>query len=267
MQEFSIGDVMRITGLSRAAILYYEQKSLIHPRQNSDTGYRYYTVEDLSQVMFYQNMKQMDISVTDFADAIGGDGGNYSDVEALLMAKKQAYLRKISAYLNMVRYWDQAISFLHVMRDRPYFLSEQSSYAAWTYAFSDGKEKNKEVLRQWDDFFLQRNLCYFFDTEGIERRQFHFQRGIGCYADCALEPTPEMRKGLTYRAPQRSLALITAFDLREENFAPVFDVVENYLRAHHLKRNGAPWGHNSIRNDQAAQGRDNLFLWVPVTEI
>ena len=100
MQEFTIGDVMKITGLSRSSILYYEQQGLIHPVQKKDSRYRLYSIEDLTLVMFYQNMKQMEVSVADYAGVITETNqAFFPDVESMLLYKKQEYLQKIEAQL------------------------------------------------------------------------------------------------------------------------------------------------------------------------
>lgn len=265
MQEFSIGDVMRMTGLSRATILYYEQKGLIHPIQHAQSGYRGYSIEDLSLVMLYQNMKQMEISVGDFAGAIGGRGdGEIPDVETLLSRKKQIYLRKISAYLAMVRYWDQALAFLHMQRDgRKPVCTEQFNDAAWVLSFSEKTKETKKAMAHWDEYFLQRNLCYFFRQSNVENGVYTFERGMSCYVDCALELSSELQRGLHYKAPKRCLAFVMPFDFKEENFATVFSLVKERMEEHHVVMDGDPWGNFSIPEEKDGQS-NNLFLWVPV---
>ena len=266
MQEFSIGYVMNITGLSRATILYYEQKQLIHPKQDKDSRYRFYTMEDLTQIMFYQNMKQLEISVGDYAEALEGSG-SYPDIETLLNLKKHAYLKKISAELAMVRYWDQALSFMHILKESGIYYYEQPNYPAWTLNLSSQKKNCRDAIARWDDFFLQRNLCYFFSLEKIRNRDCSFDRGLSCYADCALELTPEIRQELEYKSPRRCLSLILPFDFREENFEPVFKTVNDILAERNLRISADPWGNFSIRDNQNQHGVNNLFLWIPVEDV
>ncbi|MBO5640053.1 MAG: MerR family transcriptional regulator [Oscillospiraceae bacterium] len=265
MQEFSIGDIMKITGLSRATILYYEQKELIHPRQDRDSRYRFYSIEDLTQIMFYQNMKQMEISVSDYAEAMDGSE-RYTDVEMMLSLKKQAYLKKIGAEMAMVRYWDQALSFMHILKGNGLFCIEQSSHPAWTLNLSQPKKNSREAIAHWDDFFYQRNLCYFFSRERLAAGDYTFDRGLSCYADCALELTPEIRQGLHYKSPRRCLSITLPFDFKEEDFAPVFEKVDRLLRERQLRINADPWGNFTIRDDRGQGDVNNLFLWIPVED-
>lgn len=271
MQEFSIGEVMKITGLARATILYYEQKGLVHPTQRKDSGYRYYSMDDLSRIMLYQNLKQIDVSVGEYADATpaGSDDSGY-DLEALLTQKKQQSLRKAMATLAMVRYWDQALEAMRTFSTRPgqrMIVNETTSYAAYTLRFDEAKTGNTSAaLTGWDAYFLQRNLCFFFTGAAVLKGDYSFTRGLSCYADCALDLPSGIRDGLHYKAPRRSLALTTPFDFQTEDFTHVFEDVKRILDERRLALDGNPWGNFSISAGKDADPPTSLFLWIPVRD-
>ena len=258
---------MRITGLSRATILYYETKQLIHPRQEKESGYRKYSIDDLSEVMFYQNMKQLDVSVGEYAMAAGKDHSEDGyDVETLLMLKKQDCMRKLGAYLAMIRYWDQALSFRQSIHGKGLYYAIQDSYETWALDLTERRfSQGTDMLKNWDKYFLQRNLSYFFRKEEIQAGNYRFYRGLSCYADCCvLALNQEKRKQLRFIPCRRCLTVIVPFDYKEENFALVFEDAQRVMREKKLRMCGDPWGHFSIRDDK--KGINYLFLWIPVED-
>ncbi len=267
MQEFSIGDVMKITGLSRATILYYESKNLIHPRQEKESGYRKYSIDDLSGVMFYQNMKQMDVSVGEYALASGKtDNVEGYDVETLLMMKKQECLKKLSAYMAMIRFWDQALDSLRSVYSNSLYCSIQDSYETWTLDINNYRAtQGTDMLKNWDKYFLQRNLSYFFRLENVQQGDYSFHRGLSCYADCCMRTlNQEKRNQLRFIPCRRCLAVIVPFDYKEENFLTVFEELKSVCHSKKMRMCGDPWGHFSTRDDK--KGINYLFLWIPVEE-
>ena len=271
MQEFSIGDLMRITGLSRATILYYEQKGLVHPVQRESSGYRYYSTADLAQVMLFQNLKQMDVSVGEYVEAVLPEEGGTGDIETLLFRKKQECLARISANLAMVKYWDQFLSHMHLAQDLQedgMEYGESLNYPAYTLDFSNLRDSyGTKALSRWDDYFLQRNLSYFFSKEQMVKHNYCFSRGLSCYADCALELPEEIRRGLHYIAPRRCLFAIVPFDYAEESFDTVFEKIGNVLKERNLVLDGDPWGNFSVKDIHNGKRQYSLFLWIPIADL
>jgi len=58
-----IGDIMRATGLTRKALLYYEQEGLIQPASDPTNEYRTYTEADLERLMRITLLRQIGLPV------------------------------------------------------------------------------------------------------------------------------------------------------------------------------------------------------------
>ena len=66
-QEYRIGDVADIVGLSRDALRFYEKKGVI-TSQKKENGYRYYSENDIYRLMYVLYQRKMNTSLED----IGG---------------------------------------------------------------------------------------------------------------------------------------------------------------------------------------------------
>lgn len=70
---YQIGEIATSCGVTRRAILHYEDKGLISPSYISDSsGYRYYTSRDLSNLMLVMKLKDAELSLDEIADYFGG---------------------------------------------------------------------------------------------------------------------------------------------------------------------------------------------------
>lgn len=59
----SIGDVEKITGISKDRLRYYEEKNLITPGRNTDNSYRTYDLEEVLKLLGIQMYRSMDLGV------------------------------------------------------------------------------------------------------------------------------------------------------------------------------------------------------------
>ena len=60
-----INEVIKITGLTRKAIYYYEEGGLIKPIKDTDNDYRIYTEKDVERLKQINALRKLDISVND----------------------------------------------------------------------------------------------------------------------------------------------------------------------------------------------------------
>lgn len=70
---YQIGEIATSCGVTRRAILHYEDKGLISPAYISESsGYRYYTSRDLSNLMLVMKLKDAELSLDEIADYFRG---------------------------------------------------------------------------------------------------------------------------------------------------------------------------------------------------
>lgn len=263
MREYSISEVTQIVGISRATVLYYESKGLIRPRYEEESGYRKYTMEDISQMMFYQSLKPLGISVEEYADAGKKGKSMHRDVFDLILLKKAEYMKRLSFYIAM---WEETMAYAHILRNKTKYYQVMSSREAWALKFEEKMSRGQNrVLKNWHNHFLQRNLSYFFTQEKMEQGDFSYQQGLTCYADCAVWIDEEVRSSLTYIPVRTSLLMAVSVQLDDVDFEYIFDMIKKVLEQERLTMCGNPWGNIGYRDERPDTGaRDYLFLWIPV---
>lgn len=80
-------EIQKVTGLTRKAIEYYEDKGLIHP-QKADNGYRYYSKNDLEILKKVSVFRKLGMSISEINQCISSDSNTLSSV----LRKKQYQL-------------------------------------------------------------------------------------------------------------------------------------------------------------------------------
>lgn len=263
MQEFSIGEVMRMTGLSRATILYYENKNLIHPRQE-ESGYRKYSIDEVMQIVFYQNLKQIDLTVGDYADAVCQENGGRK-VKEIVLRKKLAYMRRLSAQMAMLRYWEEAQSIVHAIEHHGMRMTSGESYEAWFCPLREDKH-TQSLIKNWDNHFLQRNLSYAFKKEAVEAGDYSFERGLSCYAECAMELDRDIKPLLRFYPYKYSVMMMQPFDTDTEDFQPLFEAAFEELSKMGYVLDGDPWAHFAYKDVYSKPAVNYLFTWLPVRQ-
>lgn len=104
--QYQIGQLAKISGLSRDTIRYYESTGLIPQAPRSSSGYRLYSQQTLQQLGFIHNAKTLGFSLKDIAEllSINLDKDLYSceNVKDLSRHKLQQVEQKI-AELEKIR--------------------------------------------------------------------------------------------------------------------------------------------------------------------
>ena len=70
---YRIGETAKILGLSSHTLKHYEDKGLIKPVLNEESGYRYYTYRDVGIIITIRNFREMGFTVEEAGDLLGSD--------------------------------------------------------------------------------------------------------------------------------------------------------------------------------------------------
>lgn len=62
--QYKIGKIAKIMGVTPEAIRHYERLGLIVPFKDPETNYRYYTSEQIDQLLYIQRFSHMGISLS-----------------------------------------------------------------------------------------------------------------------------------------------------------------------------------------------------------
>lgn len=120
LMGLSIGDVEKITGISKDRLRYYEEKKLIIPNRNEENSYRTYNWEEIVKLFGIQLYRAMDMGVKDIqlihnAESLEGMLDVFKQRQEQLMMQlselqqQNAYVerciedcKKIERYLNQI---------------------------------------------------------------------------------------------------------------------------------------------------------------------
>lgn len=91
---YKIGDIAKVMGVTTEAIRHYERMGLIRPEKDPQTKYRYFTEEQLSQLLYIQRLSQMGISLQLIREQfLNGSLHSYEQVIAETLQATQERLR------------------------------------------------------------------------------------------------------------------------------------------------------------------------------
>ena len=66
---FQIGEVSKILGITRKAILGYEELGLLTPAvKNEDSGYRYYSADNMTQIRSIRSLQSLGLTLKEVAE-------------------------------------------------------------------------------------------------------------------------------------------------------------------------------------------------------
>ncbi len=97
-----IGEIAAFFNVSVKAIRLYEKKGIIVPAKiDPDTGYRYYTADQVQTLNALLELKSLGFSLSEIKALMSG-GVNSSDLLAALAAKRSAWQDAISSARNKI---------------------------------------------------------------------------------------------------------------------------------------------------------------------
>jgi len=104
----SIGEVARLTGAGIQALRYYERKNILKPAYTDpESGYRYYSLDQIYYVVFIMNCVQFGIPLNNVADVFRE--GNMDAMEDFILQSVMAAQRKIQMLQTGLRGFDKAL--------------------------------------------------------------------------------------------------------------------------------------------------------------
>lgn len=66
---FKIGEISKILGITRKTILVYEDMGLLTPAvKDENSGYRYYTADNMTQIRFIRSLQSLGLSLTEIRE-------------------------------------------------------------------------------------------------------------------------------------------------------------------------------------------------------
>ncbi|MDH6371901.1 DNA-binding transcriptional MerR regulator/effector-binding domain-containing protein [Paenibacillus sp. PastF-3] len=96
----SIGEFSRICEVSTKTLRYYDEIGLIHPDEiNPENGYRYYSIKQLSKMLFINRLKSYQFSLEEIKAILEWEQDQFEEkLSAVLHLKKREIQEKLRTY-------------------------------------------------------------------------------------------------------------------------------------------------------------------------
>ncbi|MBP2623718.1 MerR family transcriptional regulator [Streptococcus oricebi] len=154
--NYSVADLVKITGITRRTLHYYDKIGLLSPQRNPDNDYRFYGQEDLLRLQEILFLKAVGLSLAEIKDFL--ERGRSEQQELLKgyqvrLKDKIAYLQKLAC--GVENYLDgQPILELDLELTRPLkeqYQSEAEYRFGQTAAFQSFKKKQENLSLEEKD--------------------------------------------------------------------------------------------------------------------
>lgn len=106
----SIGKFSRICGVSPKTLRYYAEIDLMQPNErNQKNGYRYYSIDQLEDMLFINRLKSYDFSLEDIKKIIKARGQKEDHLYVELCRKKEELHQQLQTYQTIVEQLEKDI--------------------------------------------------------------------------------------------------------------------------------------------------------------
>lgn len=179
---YKIGDIAKVMGVTTEAIRHYERMGLIKPEKDPQTNYRYFTEEQLSQLLYIQRLSQMGISLQLIREQfLNGSLHSYEQVISETLQSTQERLRilqmKTSNLMNCLDILQTAEQSkgrcIYGMRPDMYFISTQHCIQS---SFAQEQPKGFHNFSNYADLFSKAFIIMKRMVSGEVRRGLEFIR-------------------------------------------------------------------------------------------
>lgn len=92
-QEFTIGQVEKITGISKDRLRNYDKKNLLSPSKQKENQYRTYRANDIIEVLGIEYLRTMNLGLTDLKSI--RETGDIGQLTLVIQKKEQEIAEKI----------------------------------------------------------------------------------------------------------------------------------------------------------------------------
>jgi len=127
-----IGEIAAFFNVSVKDVRIYEKKGIIRPaRIDKQTGYRYYTADQVQQLNALIELKGLGFSLNEIREIMQGKGMDSRRLTECLLQKKMRWKESISAAENKISELDSIIQRLSGSRDTEEMSEMTEEERAW----------------------------------------------------------------------------------------------------------------------------------------
>ena len=87
---FQVGEVAKALGVSRRMILNYEEQGLLTPdRKNPDSGFRYYSADNMVHIRLIRALQNLGLSLGEIKEYFGNSDTLGEQIDRLVLLRNQ----------------------------------------------------------------------------------------------------------------------------------------------------------------------------------
>lgn len=186
--KYRISEVAKLLDLSSEAIRYYENKGIIKPVRDEETGYRYYGGWDIHMLIRARTYRQIGYSIDETADLI--NKCDNVDIISYLTNKREEIKKEIERSMHLLNYLEKEkenimssdeISGKYQLLLRPdiYRLEMQDGYVLHP------DKKLRQAIYNWIEKIPYVFSSTLFSMDSVNGGADSFTVGLGIYKEHA----------------------------------------------------------------------------------
>lgn len=181
-QEYSIGKMANLLGISTEAIRYYESKGIIRPVRDAETGYRYYNTWDFHMLLRARHYQNYGFSLEEVSELFQSD--DLLSICDQMKAQEAGIEHEIIRQINLLKRIRQSQAMIadaknsvgvYQIKQRPgiFRMNTQENYTLFN------KKKELELIAEWTEKEPFVYSCAAFYEKNIQQGISDFDFGMG----------------------------------------------------------------------------------------
>ncbi|WKD60595.1 HTH-type transcriptional activator TipA [Corynebacterium ciconiae DSM 44920] len=244
MNEFTVGDVAEILGVSTRTLRYWDHIGLLCPTQRTWADHRLYTLDDVQRGMAVLILRSTGMSLQAVADIMDDPSAIRSSLRAQRrhLAADAAQLRaRVRAVDNLLNYLSEEDSMSHSQSDPTTRLAQDA--AAWKHEWERHHDEAEQRWSHTPDWSASQDAAEQMDEAGwahMKKSMDSFVKDLVAAAEAAVSPSsPEAAAlverhaeliGHYYECTLAKQVLLTRMYEADERFASYYRGAAPFLR-------------------------------------
>jgi DNA-binding transcriptional MerR regulator len=263
-EQWTIGEVAQLFGVSTDMLRYYERAGLLSPRKNRENGYRHYTYDEIVVIMDILFFRNLELSVKDIRQIL--TEMNVSDIKNILYQNQRIVDHRIKQLIKLKKMITQ-VAFQYKLCEEKLGETRIVSAPAFKYKLIGKQEEDLILMLQKykKEHWIYDRIRYTLvvpQEELLKNSSFHTAR-IGVSIDCEYLSmlSPAEQQGLSSLQHANYLYTIVGVNYSEQEN----DLLKKAL--HDLQTQGWQVNGPMIGRYMASSHKDALDyyeVWIAV---
>lgn len=275
-KKYKIGEVSNLLGVSPQTLRYYEERSIVSPTKDDQTGYRYYDIWDINYILDTIQLRGFDFSINDITDILkAGDLGGITEIFQRQESSLITQIEKLNTQLQILTIHRQKIQkietslnhFLELSCPSVVFHRYRKRNNIQNQEDLSSLSSMKKEMTEWLELIPEIEAAFYIEQPTLYSNQ---AAGIAYWWGWALSPGKAKQHQIEPIFPNELIpsvpCIYTIFEAGGRNtFTDSFcKQVLIPMQKQGYTVSGNPYGNLLIRTN-TEQGMKRYFeIWVPI---